>query len=81
MKPLPPYPGGDLREWARQVVDYLLSRERIEQETLPQVVLLPHKKGGEKALTDGLLMYDPVAGEPVFTKNGQWCRMSDGTPV
>lgn len=79
---LPPYPSGNnWFIWATQLVDFLMARERIEQESLPQVLQLPHKKGGEKALADGLLMYDPVAGEPVYTKNGQWVRTSNGTPV
>lgn len=76
---LPPYPRGDLNAWARQIVDYLLTREQINTETLPQPVQLPHRIGNEKALADGLILYDPVAGEPVYSKAGQWYKFSDGT--
>lgn len=79
----PPYPtGSDWRSWATKLVEFLTSNEPIEQETFPTPLQLPHRiTGTEKALEDGLMMYDPVAGEPVFSKGGQWCKVSDGTPV
>lgn len=79
----PPYPGGeDWRSWATKLIEFLTSGQPIEQETQPTPVQLPHRiRGDEKAFTDGLLMYDVTAGEPVFSKNGQWCKVSDGTPV
>lgn len=79
---LPPYPSGNnWYEWATLLVDFLMARERIEQESLPQPIQLPHRISDEKALADGLLMYDPVAGEVIVSKGGQWTKISDGTPI
>lgn len=73
---LPPYPlGGDWQTWARQLVEYLNNQARSEEFVAPRVVSLLHQippVDQYRALEDGLLMYDPSLGVPVYSKNGQW---------
>lgn len=75
-KGTPPQPIGNLHAWALQLVEWLASEE--PQEVTANPVLLQHKAGGEKAATDGLVMYDPTLQEPVYSKNGAWYKF-DGT--
>lgn len=78
---LPPYPTGNLREWAVQIVDYLANQGAETEEVEPPVIIsLRHAiEGNEKAVTDGIVMYDPAIGLPIFSKNGSWYRF-DGSP-
>ncbi len=81
MANLPPYPSGNWFDWASQLVEWLISRETIEQETTPLPVQLPHKLTNEKALTDGLIMYDPNNNAVIYSRGGQWRKVSDDTVV
>lgn len=76
---LPPFPGKDLNEWARKIYAYLNDQSQ-EKMIKSGPVLLQHRTSGEKATTDGIMMYDPQLGEPVYSKNGAWYKL-DGTPV
>jgi hypothetical protein len=78
---IPPYPGGDWRSWALQLVEYLRRDTPRQEEVLPRVIQLGFQIGGERASTDGLVMYSPTEGVPVYSKNGQWLRFDTNAPV
>jgi hypothetical protein len=80
---LPPYPTGDLREWATQLVDYLQSRERVEEENIARPVALSHKLDAQisRALQDGVVMFDPQLGKLVYSQGGQWVPVANDLPV
>lgn len=80
---LPPQPDqGDLRNWARQLVDYIINKERSADFAVQaRPVQLQHITGGEKAFVDGLVMWDVTNGIPVYSKAGQWHKFSDDTAV
>jgi hypothetical protein len=74
-----PIPIGNLRVWAQEVVEYFdVIGEQAEIEH--EIIKLTHKDGTERAVEDGLLMWDPQLGEPVYTKSGVWTKL-DGTPA
>jgi len=74
----PPFPQGDIKLWSRQLYDYLLSLSDIKQSLEPTSVLLSHRliSAQERAVTDGLLLYDPVYQTPVYSRNGAWYPLS-----
>ena len=71
---LPPFPSNDLHAWARMITEYLI--ESISSENVltdPTPVQLQHKiSDREKAIVDGVLMFDPVNQAPVFSHDGLW---------
>ena len=70
---LPPYPTGDLKAWATQLTEYLLDQQRTEQgATQAAPVALQHKIGDERAIQDGVLMFDPALNKVVVSINGVW---------
>lgn len=73
----PPYPSGDLYQWALDIVAYI-ERSSGNDELSAAPVFLQHRVGDEKAVTDGIMMFDPALGEPVYSHNGVWKKM-DGT--
>lgn len=79
---LPPSPTGvDLYTWATQIYQYLQDRASVMQENLPRPVLLLHQTADSlaRATTAGVLMYDPVSKEPVYSSDGQWVGLSHST--
>ena len=78
---VPPYPGSDWRAWANELVNFLMQQNDSFAEKTPQTVQLEHMRGGEKALTDGMIMYDPDSEEVVVSKGGVWTKVSDGTTI
>ena len=78
---LPPYPSGDLRQWATQLVEYLQNRDGVESEVIPAPVALSHRIGQERALQDGVLMYNPELGKAELTVNGEWLPIAHDTAV
>lgn len=79
---LPPFPSGNSwKAWATNLVEYLTREAQIESRTDPQPLQLPWRMGNEKATQDGLMMYDAVLGVPIYSKNGQWLRVSDDTVI
>ena len=73
MDRLPPFPTGDLRVWANQLVEYLQQREGIGSEVLPTSISLQHRiDDSAKAIQDGILMYDPVLSKPLVSISGAW---------
>ena len=69
-----------LVRWATDVHNYLRSLDNSVVE--PQITLMQHQIGGEKATVDGLLMWD-TAGYPVVSKSGEWRQvlLQDGYAV
>jgi hypothetical protein len=73
---LPPYPTGDLRLWATQLVEYILDKERSTSGiNNARPVFLQHMTGDERALEDGILMFDPVLNKPVVSLGGAWVAL------
>lgn len=68
-----PYPTGDLRTWAEALVGFLQNRDDVETETVPKPVSLTHKiDDTARAVTDGVLMYDPSLGKALVSISGAW---------
>lgn len=65
-----------LMRWATDVHNYL--RDSGTNSVEPTTVLMQHQIGGEKATTDGLLMWDAVNGYPVVSKDGSWHQLTMG---
>lgn len=72
MRELPPYPRDDWRAWAMQMVEYLQNQDIESFEVSPQSVLFAHKLADERAVTDGVVMYDPALGKLVVSIGGVW---------
>ena len=70
--PLPPYPGNNWRDWALRMVEFIGRPQPRSTETLPEAILLAHRRDGDRATTPGIMMYDPVLGMPVFSRDGTW---------
>ena len=68
----PPLPGKDLGAWARQMYEYMSSQSPIQGSVDPTPLLLAHLTDGQvaRAATDGVLLFDPVAGEVVVSIGG-----------
>ena len=64
----PPSFTGNVAAWAAQLVGYLTRRSNA-------AVSLPHMVGGEKATTDGVLMWNPVTGKAVVSSGGAWVAL------
>ena len=68
---VPPSPhGGDLKTWAGRLTEYLI--RSINAPTPAAPVRLAHRTGTEKALEDGIMLFDPTVGLPVVSSGGQW---------
>ena len=67
----------DLQNWATQLVNYL-EDYNANQEVLAAPVMLQHRVGNEKAVQDGLVMFDALIGEPIYSSAGSWWKF-DGT--
>lgn len=58
------------QDWARDVANVFESPS--DQPVEPTVVLLQHRMGNESAAVDGLIMFDPTLGAPVYSHDGDW---------
>lgn len=65
----------DWRSWAKDLVK-LAEQPATNQRPSPTILLLRHMSGGESAAIDGLVMFDPVQGCPVYSHNGAWHPMT-----
>lgn len=66
-----PSPNRDnLTRWATDVHNFL--REATSGSVEPQTILLQSQIGGEKATTEGLMMWDPINGYPVVSHANVW---------
>lgn len=73
--PAAPTAVSGLLRWAEQLIKYLSSesdRSRVD----PRPVVLMHKDDISKAVTDGTLMYDPMAQRVVVAIDGQWVPLA-----
>ena len=73
----PPYPQDDWKNWALQMVEFLQDRSPRKGEVIPRVLSLQHQVGTEleRAVGDGILMFDPVVGHPVVSIGGIWAPL------
>lgn len=71
----PPQFNGNLQDWATRLVSYLI-RTQEQDETKLRAVNLRHRIADvDKAIQDGVLMFEPGFERPVFSQNGQWRRV------
>lgn len=82
----PPNPSAykDLRGWAAAMVDYMAWSTDIRRPVEPRAYLLAHRLnvpdsnvGVERAAADGIIMFDPTTGEPVYAEGGAWLPFWD----
>ena len=78
--PIPIF-GGNLPLWADKVVGYLRTLEVDIATPSPKIVQLERRQDIAKATTDGLLMFDATLGIPVYSYNGAWHSVLDGSVV
>ena len=73
----PPLPGKDLGAWARQMYEYMSSQSPVQGSVNPTPLLLAHLTDGQvaRAATDGVIMFDPVAGEVVVSIGGAFVTL------
>lgn len=75
----PPYPSGNLNEWAVRLYEYLIEQANADNSAPdPSPVALEHQLGSPapKAIVDGVLMYDPAQNAVVVSIGGQWKRVT-----
>ena len=72
---LPPTPGFDWREWATALRDYLMKERAQSGRASPIAPQIAHRKSGESAAQDGVLIFDPVDAELEVTVSGQFRRL------
>ena len=65
--------GKSYDQWSRDIYTYLRSQDASSVNA--KTVLMQHQIGGEKATTDGLLMWDGANGYPVVSKSGVWRQL------
>lgn len=70
-----------LSVWSDKISHFLKALLRELETPGPKVVQLEHKLATASASIDGVLMYDPIAGTMVLSKNGAWYPVSLGAPV
>lgn len=76
-KSLPPIFRGNINAWAAEVSTYLSEQSREDiSEVVAAPVFLQHMRGGEKALVDGIVLFDPVLGAPVVSIGGAWVQIT-----
>lgn len=83
----PPQPSGDLRAWARAMTEWLRNENMLRRVNDPQPVLLAQYRTGAGTLTnpratvDGLLLFEPAAGEIVHSVGGEYVAVINGNVV
>lgn len=80
-QPIPLPTDGDLRRWAARMSTYLRALEASLASGEPRIIQLEHMRTSAKASTDGLLMFDGVAGVPMYSRNGAWRGLYGGAGV
>jgi hypothetical protein len=76
MASLPPNPTSysNVNAWASQFYEFYISQTQIGAVNNPQPVLLAHQTTGQldRAATSGMLMYDPILKNVVYSDGGIW---------
>ena len=78
---LPPYPSGALRQSATEIVEYLQNRDGVESEAIPTPVALSHRIGDERALQDGLMLYNPTINKQEVVISNEWVPIATDNAV
>lgn len=77
---VPPSPTGkDWQRWAQELVNYLTEGADVKRRVDPQAVLLAHKLASGpmvRASVDGLLLFDPALGVPIYSVGGAFVPIS-----
>lgn len=70
----PPSPGNNWKEWADRLYSYLSSRAAIDARNDPRPLLLLHRVASilYRAVTEGIVLYDPTRQVPVISVNSAW---------
>jgi hypothetical protein len=73
-KQLPPFPNRDLNLWAKQLYEYLIAQSPVRGSVEPTPILLPHITDGQlpRAVTDGVLLYNPTTEQAVISIDNAW---------
>ncbi len=81
--PPSPYSASNWQDWANQMLEYIQDSSPSQAAVSPRPVFLEHKIPSvpASAATDGIMMYDPVSGEPVYSVNGEWEKMVTETAL
>jgi hypothetical protein len=77
---LPPYPEQNLNSWARKLYEYLVANSPSKGTVDPTPLLLPHITANQtpRAVTPGVLMYDPTAGSVVVSDGSAFIPVGGG---
>lgn len=72
---IPPSPGDDWRSWAVSLRDYLMKERAQSGKAAPSAPQIIHKKSGESAAQDGVMIYNPADEELEVSVDGGWKRI------
>lgn len=73
---IPPSPtSGDWKQWASSLRDYLMKERAQSSKASPAAPQIAHKKSGESAAQDGVLIYNPTDEEMEVSVGGVFKRM------
>lgn len=72
---IPPSPGDDWKSWAASLRDYLMKERAQSGKAAPSAPQIIHKKSGESAAQDGVMIYNPVDEELEVSIDGSWHRI------
>lgn len=72
-----------LYEWAQALYNRLQTDVRGNSVNDPLPVFLPHRASArdERAADDGIVLFDPLLGVPVYSHKGRWVPMSMLDPI
>lgn len=78
---VPPYPSGDLYDWARRMYEFMVAQSPYKGTVEPQSVLLASKVTvptgiSARAAADGLMLYDPVNEAALISYDGVFHPMN-----
>lgn len=68
--PVAPTGAAGLVQWAADMFRYL--NDLSADLTAPQTVRLAHRRPSDKAIQDGVIMWDATANRPVVSVGGVW---------
>lgn len=72
----PPLFQGDLKDWSRKLAEYLLRLQSEANGIELKAIPLRHRiTDQDKAIQDGVLLFEPGFERVVFSQNGQWRRI------
>ena len=76
-----PKAGETWRDWANRLIKHINSVAPSQQAMEPRPLLLSHMKGGEKTVTDGLVMYNPTQERLNYTHDNAFHRIAEFSEI